>query len=145
VEQTLHTHVVRVYGALLEELALKHAGYTIDTSSFGNEIDRYANASIQLEFYTDRSGEEFVRILLASHPTDVFDLGYLVEMLTFSAPVNSNLDALKIFSEVAPAFYAMPMSEYYSCYRRSYRCYENCRNFIGIKTPDGKRIIAKHI
>jgi hypothetical protein len=111
---------------VLESLSLSHAEY-LGGLSFGNEIDRYRNDRIAIDFVRDR-GEEFVYIAPAAHLEDMFVLDYLIGMLEPELVPQTPGESVDMLATVLPKILALFASEHYACYRRAYLSFENCRN-----------------
>ncbi len=123
----LDTYVHEAYGYFLDALDMKHIEYIVDEQHFGNQIDRYANDKIRLQFVDDR-GEEFIQLFSTRYPGDLFSLRYLTAMLKPDLQHNSNLASVKALVDLRDYVYGLFESRYYMCYRRAYRLYESCRN-----------------
>lgn len=106
---------------------MQHIEYVRDAAHFNNELDRYANEKVTIQFVQDR-GEEFVQVFPLLHPGDLFDLNYLVAMLSPEMVDCTIEDYFTAFFNMRERFYAIFESKYYSCYRSAYEIYESCRN-----------------
>ena len=139
-KQRLDEYVRVNYATMLSELGAQHGEYFFDEEHFGNELDRYSNARMGIVFIRDR-GEEFVQLFPLNHPGDVFSLLYLSEMVAPDETRNAGFEGFEALPKVAERMYRLFDSSCYPCYRRAYLTYENCRNFLGMKMPDGTDVI----
>lgn len=136
----LDEYVRDSYATMLSELGAEHIGYFLDEEHFGNELDTYSNSRIRIVFIRDL-GEEFVQLSPLSHPGDFFSLLYLSEMLAPDEVTSTGFEGFETLPKVVQRMYGLFDSSHYPCYRRAYLTYENCRNLLGIRMPDGTEVI----
>jgi hypothetical protein len=86
-------------------------------------------------------GDEHVRLSPVNHPGDFFNLLYLNEILAADEAINYGFEGFENLPRVVQRMHHVFNSSYYSCYRRAYVKYENCRNLSGIKMPDGADVL----
>ena len=137
--QRLDEYVRGTYAAVLSDLGAEHEEYLFDSQHFGNELDTYSNPQMRIMFIRDR-GEEFVQLFPRDHPDDQFSLQYLTEMVAPREPGGA-FEGFAALPKVIERICCLFESPYYKCYRRAYSMYENCRNLLGIKMPDGTELI----
>ncbi len=137
--QRLDEHVHTNYGTALSELNAEHVEYSLDSQHFGNELDTYANNQVRIVFIRDR-GEEFVQLFPKDHPSDLFSLRYLGEIVA-PGQKGGAFEGFANLPNFIDRIYSLFESPYYRRYRQAYSVYENCRNLIGIKMPDGTDVL----
>jgi hypothetical protein len=131
----LNEHVAQVYGEILNDLGFRQINYFKDPAHFRSELNVYQNDYMQLRFVQDRE-EEFVQVSRLGDEA-FLDLRYLFDMLRPGLVIESNLVGLRTFPQIKDDLVALFGSEHYKCFYRAYMLYENCRNLLGLKMPDG--------
>jgi hypothetical protein len=133
--EPLDLHVVNSYRSMLDALGLTHVSYVVDREAFGNEIDRYRNDRIFVDFVRDHRDEtDYVQVIPIAHEEHRFDSIYLLEMLEPQAAPSNVSESVALLPTVIAKVYAMFESPQYVCFRRAYNTFENCRNLWGIES-----------
>jgi hypothetical protein len=127
----LDEYVRSTYASTLSEIGAKHVEYILDEKHFGNELDTYSNSRMRIDFIRDR-GDESVRLSPVNHREDVFDLLYFAEMLAADETASYGFKGFGRLPQVVQRMYHIFDSPNYSCFRRAYLTYENCRNLLDI-------------
>ncbi len=79
----------------------------------------------------------FVRLSPVNHLGDSFDLLYFTEMLAADETASYAFDGFEALPQIVQRMYHVFDSPNYSCFRRAYLTYENCRNLLDITKPEG--------
>ena len=133
--ESLELHVVNSYRPMLDALGLTHVSYFVDAEAFGNEIDRYCNDRIFVDFVRDHRDEtDYMQLIPAVHEEHRFDSIYLLEMLEPQAPPSNVSESVALLPKVIVKIYAIFDSPQYACFRRAYFSFENCKNLWEIES-----------